>query len=114
MDWKPIATAPLDGREVILAVERRAGLPHGVLVGHYMEGGHCIEDHPPIAAGWYFWNGRMFDSASKPTHWMELPHHPNWPADGWQAKLQSRPNDPIEAPPKAVASDAELGDTEEA
>lgn len=85
--WQPIETAPKDGREVILAVEYRAGIRHGVLVGHYMEGGHCIEDHPPVAEGWYFWNGCMFDKAAKPTHWLPLPHHPAW-GNGWQALAQ--------------------------
>jgi len=47
-----------------------------MLVGHYMPGGHCIEDHPAIDRGWYFWNGRMFDLASVPTHWMPLPPLP--------------------------------------
>lgn len=72
-DWQPIETAPKDGTEVLLLVERRAGVPGKMLVGHYQPGGHCIEDHPPIDQGWYFWNGRMFDLASKPTHWASLP-----------------------------------------
>lgn len=74
--WQPMSTAPRDGREVLLMVERRAGMPRCTLVGHYMPGGHCIEDHPAIDAGWYFWNGCMFDKASKPTHWMPLPPAP--------------------------------------
>ena len=74
--WQPIETAPKDGTEVLLAVGLRAGIPGTCLVGHYMKGGHCIEDHPPINAGWYFWNGCMFDEASKPTHWMPLPEVP--------------------------------------
>ena len=72
-EWQPIATAPKDGREVLLLVERRAGVRHGMLVGHYMPGGYCIEDHPAIDEGWYFWSGSMFDYAAKPTHWMPLP-----------------------------------------
>jgi hypothetical protein len=88
--WQPIETAPKDGREVILAVKMRAGIQHGVVVGHYMEGGHCIEDHPPIAAGWYFWNGCQFDKASVPTHWMAMPHHPEWKPGGWQTQKQER------------------------
>jgi hypothetical protein len=71
---QPMDTAPKDGTEVILRVKMRAGIPHQYLVGHYMPGGHCIEDHPPIAAGWYFWNGCMFDSASEPEGWLALPH----------------------------------------
>lgn len=74
--WKPMSTAPKDGREVLLLVKMRAGIPGKMLVGHYMLGGHCIEDHPPIEAGWYFWNGRIFDWASEPTHWCELPKPP--------------------------------------
>ena len=100
-EWQPIETAPKDGREVILAVETRAGMPHGVLVGHYMPGGHCIEDHPPIASGWYFWNGCMFDKAAKPTHWMQMPNHPKWPADGWQAQRQA-PNAEVTGGPLAA------------
>ena len=76
MDWRTIETAPKNGTEVLLRVKMRAGIRGGYLVGHHMPGGHCIEDHPPIAAGWYFWNGRMFDEASEPTHWMPLPAPP--------------------------------------
>lgn len=39
-------------------------------------GGRCIEDHPTIAKGWYFWNGCMFDGPAEPTHWMPLPATP--------------------------------------
>lgn len=74
--WMPIETAPKDGDEVLLRVKNRAGIPGCQVVGHYMLGGHCIEDHPPIARGWYFWNGRMFDEACEPTHWMPLPKAP--------------------------------------
>lgn len=66
-------SAPKDGREVILKVAHRAGIPGRFLVGHYMGGGNCIEDHPPIAAGWYFWNGCMFDKAAEPIGWCPLP-----------------------------------------
>lgn len=72
-NWQPIETAPKDGREVLLRVELRAGIPGKCLVGHYMGGGHCIEDHPPIDAGWYFWNGCMFDNRAKPIEWMPIP-----------------------------------------
>jgi hypothetical protein len=71
--WQPIETVPKDGREVLLEVELRAGIRGRCLVGPYRPGGHCIEDHPPIDAGWYFWNGSMFDRAAKPTRWMPLP-----------------------------------------
>lgn len=69
----PMNTAPLNGCEVILQVEMRAGIPGKYLIGHYMRGGHCIEDHPPIEAGWYFWNGLMFDKAAEPIGWMPIP-----------------------------------------
>lgn len=72
-EWRSMDTAPLDGREVILRVKMRAGIPFGILVGHFMGGGHCIEDHPPIARGWYFWTGRVFDEAAEPIEWMPLP-----------------------------------------
>lgn len=75
-EWRDIATAPKDGTEVLLVVEHRSGTPNCCLVGHYMPGGYCIEDHPEIDEGWYFWNGRMFDKASKPTHWQPLPPPP--------------------------------------
>lgn len=69
----PMETAPKDGREVVLQVKLRAGISGKYLVGHYMGGGHCIEDHPPIDAGWYFWNGCMFDRAAEPVGWMPIP-----------------------------------------
>lgn len=75
LKWEPIETAPKDGREVLM-IAKRAGVSGSFLVGHYMPGGHCIEDHPPIDAGWYFWNGCMFDWTSNPTHWMPLPEPP--------------------------------------
>lgn len=74
--WLPIESAPKDGTEVLLMVERRAGIRWQMLVGHYMPGGFCIEDHPAIDEGWYFWSGSMFDRASKPTHWQPLPTPP--------------------------------------
>jgi hypothetical protein len=74
-NWQPIATAPKSG-EVLLRVKIRAGIPGGFLVGHYMAGGYCIEGHPAIDSGWYFWNGCMFDRAAEPTHWMPLPPFP--------------------------------------
>lgn len=74
--WRSIETAPKDGREVLLFVERRAGITGGMLVGHWMPGGYCIEDHPAIDEGWYFWSGSMFDRASKPLFWMPLPEPP--------------------------------------
>lgn len=81
----PMETAPKTG-EVLLKVERRAGIPNCYLVGHYMPGGYCIEAHPAIDEGWYFWNGCMFDRAAKPVGWvLALPsfdakHGPRIPA----------------------------------
>lgn len=72
-------SAPRDGTEVLLVVAYRAGINHKMLVGHYQRGGLCIDDHPPIAEGWYFWNGCMFDRAAQPTHWMYLPAPPPQP-----------------------------------
>ena len=71
--WEMMDTAPKNGTEVLLIVKSRAGMPHGKLVGHYMGGGHCISDHPPIDEGWYFWNGCMFDRAAQQLMWMPLP-----------------------------------------
>ena len=70
---QPMSTAPRDGTDVLLLVKRRAGIPGKWLVGHRMPGGHCIEDHPAIAEGWYFWNGCAFDLASEPVGWLALP-----------------------------------------
>lgn len=84
MNWQPMSTAPRDGQEILLVVGYRAGTPHKMLVGHYMPGGLCIEDHPAIDEGWYFWNNRMFDLASKPIAWMPLP--PYEPKPEAQAK----------------------------
>lgn len=80
--WRPIDTIPKDKDgdpepgEFLLLVKSRAGVPYKCLVGHWMPGGCCIEDHPPVARGWHFWNGAMFDRASDPTHWMRLPEPP--------------------------------------
>jgi len=74
--WRGMDTAPLDGTEVLLRVKQRAGMPGCCLVGHFMPGGHCIDDHPPIARGWYFWNGCMFDGPAEPLCWHPLPEEP--------------------------------------
>jgi hypothetical protein len=76
-EWRPMESAPKNGTEVLLAVRIRAGVAGKMLVGHFMPGGHCIEDHPAIEAGWYFWNGSMFDKASEPVAWMPLPAAPS-------------------------------------
>jgi hypothetical protein len=78
MNLLPIDSAPKDGREVLLLVQEEGLRQPKYFVGHYMPGGHCIEDHPPIDKGWYWWNGRMFDMGYTPTHWAPLPgvEHP--------------------------------------
>jgi hypothetical protein len=76
-EWRPMESAPKNGTEVLIAVRIRAGVAGKMLVGHFMPGGHCIEDHPAIEAGWYFWNGSMFDEASEPAAWMPLPAAPS-------------------------------------
>ncbi len=77
-EWQDMKTAPKDGREVLLLVKRRVGIhPKRMLVGHWQPGGHCIEDHPPIETGWYFFNGTRFDLASEPMRWMPLPDPPS-------------------------------------
>lgn len=87
-------TAPLDGREVLIKVERRAGVRDRWLVGHWMPGGHCIEDHPPIEAGWYGWTGGMFRPAEKPVGWLPLPPKGAELAQlpqGWELELEPCP-----------------------
>jgi hypothetical protein len=84
-EWRPMESAPKNGTEVLLAVRIRAVVAGKMLVGHFMPGGHCIEDHPAIEAGWYFWNGSMFDEASEPVAWMPLPAAPS------DAKAGERP-----------------------
>lgn len=71
--WRSMDSAPKNGTEILLRVKYRAGIPGKCLVGHWMRGGHCIEDHPPIEPGWYFWTGCAFDAASEPIAWMPLP-----------------------------------------
>lgn len=46
-----------------------------VVVAHWMPGGHCIEDHPPIARGWYYDNGgEVIQFATEtPMDWAPLP-----------------------------------------
>lgn len=70
--WFPIDSAPKDGRDVLLLLGTRL-----CVVGHYMPGGHCIEDHPPIDKGWYYWNGAMFAVSDDPIAWTSLPEIPD-------------------------------------
>lgn len=104
MAWQPMGTAPKNGIEVLLAVKRRAGITHGLLVGHWMPAGSYCDEHPPIDEGWYFWNGTMFDKAAEPTAWMMPAHHPEWAKDGWQVQRQTikPPAPPPPRPPPQV------------
>jgi len=68
--WRPMKTAPRDGSEILLFARGK------FYVAHYMPGGHCIEDHPPIDEGWYFNAGSMFDKAMTPMAWLPLPQPP--------------------------------------
>lgn len=77
-EWQPMHTAPRNGDEVILAVSSRTGIRGRCLVGYYMPGGFCIEDHPAIEEGWYLWNGLYFDQALEPIAWMPLPEVPKF------------------------------------
>lgn len=70
--WQPITTAPKDGTEILVRCQNRAGLP-GTVVAHFCS---WVEDHPPIAETFYFWDGVQFKEAVKPTHWMPLPDPP--------------------------------------
>jgi len=70
--WQPMKTAPRD-RECLVLVKRRPNDAGKLVIAHYMPGGHCIEDHPPIDEGWYFDTGRMFDKVWKAVAWMPLP-----------------------------------------
>jgi len=75
VEWRSIETAPKDGTNVLICCTK----PHigtRMVVAHYMPGGHCIEDHPPIDEGWYYNRGSMFDLFVYPTHWMPLPEPP--------------------------------------
>ena len=72
--WLPISTFPKNERGEPKPGEVLLKLASGItVVGHWMPGGFCIEDHPSIEAGWYTWAGSMFDLAHQPTHWMPLP-----------------------------------------
>lgn len=94
MKFQSMDSAPRDGTEVLLKVEILAGIRGKFLVGHYMPGGHCIEDHPAIDSGWYFWNGCMFDKASKPLEWAPLPlddDEPEPQKPDWRVGLSCTP-----------------------
>jgi hypothetical protein len=85
MEWQPIATAPKDGTEIILAIKCISGKSHWVHVGWWEEGdsfpwrfidsfdltptGCCgMEEDDRLKA-----NGAKAESV---THWMPLPPSP--------------------------------------
>jgi hypothetical protein len=58
-----------------------------MLAIHYMGGGHCIEDHPPIDSGWYYWTGSMFcDLDSEPIAWFDVAPIPEELKHPWSYK----------------------------
>lgn len=65
--WQTMETAPKDGTEVIVENVQLCRV-----LAHWQPGGHCIEDHPAIAAGWYFWNGHMYDVFRTPMRWLPV------------------------------------------
>lgn len=70
----PMEDAPREGECLVYA--ERAGCM-GWVVAHWMPGGHCIEDHPPIDPGWYRWAGSDFSRLpAEPVAWAPLPPRP--------------------------------------
>lgn len=59
-DWKPIETAHIDGRWLLVTWE---GQPHRVESMRYEAG------------DWYWWEGDC--TTNPPTHWQDLPRPPN-------------------------------------
>lgn len=72
VQWRPMEDAPKDGTEVIIET------PNIVRVlAHYQPGGFCIEDHPAIDEGWYFWNGHMFARLNGAARWRPASGEPS-------------------------------------
>lgn len=63
--WHDMSTAPKDGTEIILE-----NANYCRVLAHWMPGGHCIDDHPPIDRGWYFFDGNQFAVFKEPKRWM--------------------------------------------
>lgn len=63
-EWKPIATAPKDGKEVIVYEESSCG-GHWINIRYYSEEGDKYGRHWRMDGDW-----------SNPTHWMPLPEPP--------------------------------------
>lgn len=66
--WKSCDSPPNNPRDVRLVTH--AGQ---YMEAHYLTGGHCIEDHPPVEAGWYHWTGTYYDQVPNPAKWMDIP-----------------------------------------
>lgn len=66
--WKSCVNPPKSPRDVRLVTHTGQ-----YMEAHYLAGGHCVEDHPPIAAGWYHWTGTYYEQVSNPAKWMDIP-----------------------------------------
>ena len=66
--WKSCDSPPKNPRDVRLVTHTGQ-----YMEAHYLTGGHCIEDHPPVAAGWYHWTGTYYDRVPNPDKWMDIP-----------------------------------------
>ena len=77
-DWKPIETAPKDGRFMLLHVPD--GLESGVVtVGSYWKADGRTENGRFALGSWSGWLGMDADVQSswcEPTHWQPLPAPP--------------------------------------
>lgn len=78
MDWKPIETAPKDGRDVHLWVRGSLVPVAGYYISRaYLQREYDNPDH--MEEGWYPSFGYPFDCPEvtmTPTHWMPLPPPP--------------------------------------
>ncbi|OAK58468.1 hypothetical protein A3K88_21705 [Pseudomonas putida] len=89
--WQPIASAPLDGTEVLLASVGQTfdgvPIPDRVTMGHYTVGDELLKhvgdcggvcrcpEYEDIEPFWMSWDGGFTDE-NPPTHWMPLPAPP--------------------------------------
>ena len=90
-DWKDIASAPMDGTEVLLASIGQTfdgvPVPPRVTLGHYTVGDELLRDagdcggacrcpeYEEIEPFWMSWDGG-FTEENPPTHWQPLPAPP--------------------------------------
>ena len=67
MDWQPIETAPLDGRELLIYDEHL-----GIVIGSYGKPEKMF-----VASDWNaYCCGCHPEKLDRPTHWMPLPEPP--------------------------------------